>query len=73
MRLAWASASFLSLLYDLKSQKRDLGPILTMPNLHRMLQLFVQTVPLYGHVLNESKLVPASYHQVLKAGLKKKS
>lgn len=37
-------------------------------NLHRILEVFMHTIPLFGHVSNVGEMVLEAYHKVLKAG-----
>ncbi len=48
-----------------------LGNELDKPNLHRLLELYVTTIPTYGHARNISEMVFETFHQRLKRNLKK--
>jgi len=45
---------------------KDLGKLLDMPNLHRLHELTIHTIPRYGHIRNVSDLTFEHKHQSLK-------
>ena len=47
----------------------DVAAILDKPNLHRFLELFTHTIPLFGHVRHIQELLFEGAHQPLKRGI----
>ncbi len=52
---------------------KDFGKELDKPNLHRLLELYISSIPLFGHVRNFSELVFEHFHQSLKSRIRQKT
>lgn len=63
-------SDYLNHVHDMKRHHREFGEVLDKPNLHRILELCIHTVPLFGHACNVAEMPLESYHRILKDGLR---
>lgn len=65
-----AVSQYLNEVHELRRLYRDEAAVLDKPNLHRVLELCIHTVPLFGHIRNVREMPLESFHQVMKSGLR---
>lgn len=65
-----AVTDYVSKLHDARTHFREETAVLDKPNVHRVVELFFHTVPMFGHIGNVCEMSLESYHQVLKCGLR---
>lgn len=63
--------SFIDSLETFRETDADRASVIDTPNIHRLIELVVNTVPTYGHCLLFAEMTFEAYHQKLKCNLSK--